>query len=1635
MAVFTGTFAGDIFTVAAGDNRYDALGGNDIAVFDFKLTDAVVSYAGNQVIVDTATSHTVLTGFQTYRFTDGTVEENDGEPLVADLFYYANNHDVWRAHVDADAHYASAGWREGRNPSAFFDTGYYLASNPDVAAAGINPLVHYDRYGWQEGRLPSLVFDQQSYLINNPGLAASGINPLAHFLRLGGEAGTGNPATLVSGAVNAAGFDATFYLLNNPDVAASGIDPYQHFQTFGWKEGRNPNAFFDTRGYLATYTDVSNSGGNPLDHYNTFGWQEGRNPSPGFDTGRYLDANPDVKAAGINPLTHYLTFGVNEGRAAIPEEAGASVAENTIAVLNLTAADADGPAATFAIVGGADAGLFTIVGNQLRFIAPPNFEAPADAGANNFYDVQVRASDGINVPTIQSIAVALTNVNEAPAGADGAVTTAEDTAYVLKTTDFGFGDPDAGASLAAVRITGLPGAGTLTLNNVAVTLNQDIAVAQIAAGLLVFTPAANANGASYAQIGFAVSDGALLDPTPSTLTINVTAVNDAPVAVNDTLGATEDQAGVLAVNLLANDTDLDGPAPAVTSFALVTGGAGSASAPGTIVLANGAALSVDNAGHVTLTQNGAYDHLNAGETAQIIFNYQMTDGGTPAYAADAQAVITVTGSNDQVDLDLNFGNAGDDRNAGLFDNVTPAQLVFGVAATGIADAEDKLSSVSITITAPQGGSVNAGEALGIAPDTLALVSSLLGFIVEVSGNGGQSLTISAPSGQFFTVEALESLLEHVTYAINQSDFSFNASDRALSVTVTDFSTGATSDTALLTLDMRADVTATAGQNAFTGGNLSDLARGGAGDDVVAGGAGDDALVGGADNDTLTGGSGNDTIVGNDATVVRSGATFNVGGISGAAPNAGESDRAVYSGASTEYVVTHDLSGSYTVADQVAGRDGTDTLWGIETIDFAGGASLQLAPAIKVLDASGSVLLAIYRADQLDQAVAFANGAGGANIIELDAAAGSFSAGAWPVIISEAVTIKAVNGGPATISAGANSAFVINESAVDLAGDVVRLERLSINGTGAANTVGIDFRGTYGGSSDGAINVIGTSVSNFGRVGLLINGGGTGLSVSVGDDASTLGAESATFAGSGGANPLLSGTGDIVFFEFTGNALLRNVAVTGNSASADNGIQISGFQDGVGSANNVLTEIGNVRLENVSVNGTYQMSLVHIRGYNDMTGLDFANVNLGALTGTAAGWAALFIDGAPQGGAYAADGTAGGSIDGTVDVTGVTVSGGIFGTTPNFVALGSKQIVVNGTLTDDSIVGTSAHEAFTGLAGNDVIATGGGNDLVQYNVGDGQDTATDNGGFDTLALINVDATQAASATAASWTITNTGTTLSVDTDAAGTIDEVAATGFEALSIQLGNGGDTVMLDGNLGGGGSGLFAITVNGGLGGAEGADIVDARTLSSATGIVFNGGAGSDRFVSSNAGGTDTFNGGADGVTGDTVDYSAVSGGGVTVNLSASGVNSTGAGNDTLINVENVIGTNQADTFTGSSDNNMFDGRGGRRGQRLHRLRLAVPLQCGGSLGGREHVRRHGRTDRYREGGHQRHQLPAGRPAERRRLRLGTGGDGRGHRRRGHPDRVLDGLIERPGLKTPGRSSTGSADFGGVRELPFAAR
>ena len=123
-----------------------------------------------------------------------------------------------------------------------------------------------------------------------------------------------------------------------------------------------------------------------------------------------------------------------------------------------------------------------------------------------------------------------------------------------------------------MKITTLATNGTLKLGVAAVPTGQEISVADITAGNLKFSPAANGNGLAYATFTFQVKDngglangGVDTDQSANTMTINVTAVNDAPDAENDTRTFAEDS-GMNAVGPLANDTDVDGDTLIVTAL-------------------------------------------------------------------------------------------------------------------------------------------------------------------------------------------------------------------------------------------------------------------------------------------------------------------------------------------------------------------------------------------------------------------------------------------------------------------------------------------------------------------------------------------------------------------------------------------------------------------------------------------------------------------------------------------------------------------------------------------------------------------------------------------------------------------------------------------------------------------------------------------------------------------------------------------------------------------------------------------------------------------------------------------------------------------------------------------------------------
>src|SRR5207244_574688 len=120
------------------------------------------------------------------------------------------------------------------------------------------------------------------------------------------------------------------------------------------------------------------------------------------------------------------------------------------AVYTAAASDPDaGTTLTYSISGGADAALFNIdsASGAVTFKTSPNFEAPTDSGANNVYDIIVKASDGSLFDT-KAVAITVTNVNEAPSITSAA--TARPPALPTSSTAVytaAASDPDAGTTL------------------------------------------------------------------------------------------------------------------------------------------------------------------------------------------------------------------------------------------------------------------------------------------------------------------------------------------------------------------------------------------------------------------------------------------------------------------------------------------------------------------------------------------------------------------------------------------------------------------------------------------------------------------------------------------------------------------------------------------------------------------------------------------------------------------------------------------------------------------------------------------------------------------------------------------------------------------------------------------------------------------------------------------------------------------------------------------------------------------------------------------------------------------------------------------------------------------------------------
>ena len=215
----------------------------------------------------------------------------------------------------------------------------------------------------------------------------------------------------------------------------------------------------------------------------------------------------------------------------------ASVAEDGTVDVPVLANDTDADGDTLSVVSVTQGAHGTVAINPdktVRYTPVANY---------NGQDVfTYTASDGHGGSGTGTVLITVTAVNDAPtANTDSASVTEDGTVNVnVLGNDT---DPEGNVLSVATVTQGAHGA---------VVINPDKTVK--------YTPAANYNGPD--AFTYTVSDGNG-GTSSATVSINVNAVNDAPVAVNDS--AMVVAGSTVAASVLANDADIDGPGLSVTS--------------------------------------------------------------------------------------------------------------------------------------------------------------------------------------------------------------------------------------------------------------------------------------------------------------------------------------------------------------------------------------------------------------------------------------------------------------------------------------------------------------------------------------------------------------------------------------------------------------------------------------------------------------------------------------------------------------------------------------------------------------------------------------------------------------------------------------------------------------------------------------------------------------------------------------------------------------------------------------------------------------------------------------------------------------------------------------------------------------
>ncbi|MDP1955177.1 MAG: tandem-95 repeat protein [Polaromonas sp.] len=393
---------------------------------------------------------------------------------------------------------------------------------------------------------------------------------------------------------------------------------------------------------------------------------------------------------------------------------------------------------------------------------------------------------------VDTVSIAVSAVNDAPVNTvPVSMAVTEDVATAL--TGISVADVDSGASSISVTLSvpagtlaatagggvGVSGSGTgsLVLSGTQTAIN-----AFIAASSVTYTTALNANGAvtltvTTSDLGNTGTGGTLTDV--DTVTLNITAVNDAPTVTSANTITYTENGTALALNPAIAIADVDNTTLASATVTITNFVAGqdvlaltlNSGTMGNIAIASntGGVLTLTSAGNTATPAQfaaalAAVTYLNTSEnpntTARAI-TYAVNDGTTSSVSV-ATTTVNVTSVNDAPTLTVTAASPSFTE-AALSAQAAPV-AVFSAAAISTVEAGETVTGLTFTVTGLLNG---ANESIVVDGRTITLgvtssgttTTNGLSFTATVSG-GTATVVLT---GGTLSAAAAQTLVNGITY--------------------------------------------------------------------------------------------------------------------------------------------------------------------------------------------------------------------------------------------------------------------------------------------------------------------------------------------------------------------------------------------------------------------------------------------------------------------------------------------------------------------------------------------------------------------------------------------------------------------------------------------------------------------------------------------------------------------------------------------------------------------------------------------------------------------------------------------------------------------------------------------------------